>query len=403
MKRLVLAVLIIVCTCGAVVAQEAQTLRVTQKYDLRRSIDGVYQGLVYGYQMGSWKFSSSDKPHQTAVEADYETAWESRRDNALTEKQLASTTSVRFLMDDKGIMSNFEGKGPPTYRNLISPLPLSKDKTVWTVNGSVVGDFLDDQTLTEVPVLAEFARTGEGTFAGQKVLQARYRFALRYHKGDDVGGDPQLSSLLGSHSGTVSYDPQTGRPVFISEQIHREAKSLQGKMIVEEGFVLTFFEGVAALPTDDLAAQWKQKLVTLDNLNAGPSQPKAEETQPSVGVEADPRGLKLTLKNLQFVANQATLLPGQDPVLKSMITLLRTVPERQILVIGHTAAVGSVESQDALSIDRAKAIVEELKKGGVPASHILFEGRGGKDPVAPNDTEEGRSQNRRVEVIVLNQ
>jgi OOP family OmpA-OmpF porin len=83
--------------------------------------------------------------------------------------------------------------------------------------------------------------------------------------------------------------------------------------------------------------------------------------------------------------------------------LLKSVPGRTLLVVGHTADVGSPGSQQALSVDRAQAIVDKLKAAGIPPSSLLYEGRGGREPVAPNDTEANKARNRRVEIIVLDQ
>jgi len=124
---------------------------------------------------------------------------------------------------------------------------------------------------------------------------------------------------------------------------------------------------------------------------------------PDLKIEADPRGVKLTLENLRFVADQAALLPGEDQRLATIANLLKTVPGRNLLIVGHTAAIGTVESQDDLSIDRAKSIVDKLRVAGIPAQRLLYEGRGGRDPVATNDTEAGRAQNRRVEILILDQ
>jgi outer membrane protein OmpA-like peptidoglycan-associated protein len=122
-----------------------------------------------------------------------------------------------------------------------------------------------------------------------------------------------------------------------------------------------------------------------------------------VKIEADPRGVKLTLENLKFVADQAALLPGEDLRLARIAGLLKTVPGRNLLVVGHTAAVGTVASQDLLSVQRAQSIVEKLKAAGIPPQRLLYEGRGGREPVASNDTEAGKAQNRRVEILILDQ
>ena len=60
-------------------------------------------------------------------------------------------------------------------------------------------------------------------------------------------------------------------------------------------------------------------------------------------------------------------------------------------------------SQELLSVQRAQGIVEKLKGAGIPAQRLLYEGRGGREPVASNDTEAGRAQNRRVEILILDQ
>jgi len=64
--------------------------------------------------------------------------------------------------------------------------------------------------------------------------------------------------------------------------------------------------------------------------------------------------------------------------------------------------VGSKESQYKLSVERAQTIIEEMVDRGLAPSRFVYQGIGGDEPVAPNDTEEGRAQNRRVEVIILN-
>ena len=80
---------------------------------------------------------------------------------------------------------------------------------------------------------------------------------------------------------------------------------------------------------------------------------------------------------------------------------MKQIPTRTFLVIGHTAAVGTPESQQELSVKRAKAIVDFMVSRGVALDRFLYQGRGGTQPVAPNDTEENMARNRRVEIIVL--
>ena len=68
---------------------------------------------------------------------------------------------------------------------------------------------------------------------------------------------------------------------------------------------------------------------------------------------------------------------------------------------GHTADVGSLESQINLSQVRAKTIVDELSSRGIDADRFLYTGVGGLEPLGDNSTDQGRRINRRVEIIIL--
>ena len=118
-------------------------------------------------------------------------------------------------------------------------------------------------------------------------------------------------------------------------------------------------------------------------------------------ISNDPRGISISLENLHFEADKATLLSGDETRLDQIATVLKRYPDRNILILGHTAQVGTVESQVTLSVERARTIVDSLKKRGIEARRLLFEGRGGSEPIADNSTEQGKAQNRRVQIIIL--
>jgi outer membrane protein OmpA-like peptidoglycan-associated protein len=72
-----------------------------------------------------------------------------------------------------------------------------------------------------------------------------------------------------------------------------------------------------------------------------------------------------------------------------------------IEISGHTDNIGSAAYNKTLSEDRAKAVVNYLTKKGISADRLTYKGYGFDQPVAPNNTEEGRQQNRRTEFKVL--
>lgn len=409
---------------ASVWGQDQETVRITHRFDWRRSVNSQYQGLVYGYMTGSWKLvASSGQPGWTDVEARYYRAIDSKRNNVLMEKPIGAELQAKFQIDPSGKMTSFTGDGVPYYRNFPAPLPAdASGGAVWTGSGELVGDFLSTGTITRIPILIEYRWAGTGTYGTTPVIQVKTQYALRYRAGMDSQGDRTLTRAEGTHIGTVSYDAQTKKVLLIQETAKEQFTSTSGQVVVNEGILLTFFEGVPALGTAQLVSTIAQALQapqpsesptpaaepglpqpTPLSLSAGAALARLPSEAPDVRVEADPRGVKLTLDNLKFVADQAVLLPGEDKRLRAIADLLKTVPGRNLLVVGHTAAIGTEESQDKLSVERALSIVTKLKALGLPASTLLYEGRGGRQPVAPNTTEAGKAQNRRVEIIILDQ
>lgn len=99
-------------------------------------------------------------------------------------------------------------------------------------------------------------------------------------------------------------------------------------------------------------------------------------------------------------ANAIELTSQQRQQFIDMIAYLRKVPGSKIYVSGHTDNVGNSAANQALSLKRAEFAKAFLLKKGLPASRLVVEGLGDKQPVADNSTEEGRAKNRRTEISV---
>ncbi len=113
------------------------------------------------------------------------------------------------------------------------------------------------------------------------------------------------------------------------------------------------------------------------------------------------RGIVISLSDILFDVNRATLKPGAESNVRRIAAILQQYPDRQIAVEGHTDATGSDAYNQTLSEDRAASVRASLVAGGVPAGQITSVGFGKTQPVATNDNPAGRQQNRRVEIIVL--
>lgn len=119
-------------------------------------------------------------------------------------------------------------------------------------------------------------------------------------------------------------------------------------------------------------------------------------------LEARPteRGLVLTLGDVLFDTGKSTLRSGETSSVNKLATFLNEYPERNILIEGFTDNTGSVSSNQALSTQRAAAVKQLLQSRGISANRIRTIGYGINHPVGDNSTVSGRSQNRRVEIVI---
>ena len=107
-----------------------------------------------------------------------------------------------------------------------------------------------------------------------------------------------------------------------------------------------------------------------------------------------------TLKNIQFELNSYQLQPVSLIELNKLLQLLNDNPEVKLTISGYTDNIGSDADNLKLSTNRAKAVVDYLVSKGIDAKRLSYEGYGKANPVATNDTEEGRAKNRRTEFTV---
>ncbi len=112
------------------------------------------------------------------------------------------------------------------------------------------------------------------------------------------------------------------------------------------------------------------------------------------------RGLIVNMSDVLFDTNQATLKPGAREKLAKVSGILLAYPSLKISVEGHTDSTGTDEYNQKLSERRAEAVASYLSENNIPSGNITSRGFGKDNPVATNDTAEGRQQNRRVEMVV---
>jgi outer membrane protein OmpA-like peptidoglycan-associated protein len=191
--------------------------------------------------------------------------------------------------------------------------------------------------------------------------------------GQPVEADVQLYDLTTGALATGAYsDPRTGEflvciPAGRSYALNASA----------EGYL--FFS-----QTYDVAAGTPKEPYTLD-----------------VPLSPLTAGSVIALRNIFFNTASYELLPTSNAELDKLTGLLKSNPTLRIELGGHTDNVGADAANMTLSDQRAKAVRDYVVAKGIDGSRITAKGYGETRPVATNDTEEGRAQNRRTEVTVL--
>jgi outer membrane protein OmpA-like peptidoglycan-associated protein len=112
--------------------------------------------------------------------------------------------------------------------------------------------------------------------------------------------------------------------------------------------------------------------------------------------------LKVNIPNdISFATNSAAIQPQLRPVLEAFANgLSKDSAGMHVRIVGHTDSTGSDAINNPLSKARADSVKDFLVDRGIPASRVETAGRGEREPVASNDTAEGRARNRRVEIFL---
>ena len=168
-----------------------------------------------------------------------------------------------------------------------------------------------------------------------------------------------------------------------SDALLARAESAEQKLSADSARSDADAARLSALASDQQAMDLKRQIEDL----------QAKETD---------RGIVLTLGDVLFTSGMADLKSGTPDNLNKLVTFLNGYPTRTVVIEGYTDSVGTSEYNDGLSQRRADAVKTYLIKQGVASTRLTSLGKGETDPVAGNESADGRRQNRRVEVIISN-
>ena len=105
--------------------------------------------------------------------------------------------------------------------------------------------------------------------------------------------------------------------------------------------------------------------------------------------------------NILFETGKSTIEEGSLTIVDQIFEMLNSNAEIKISIEGHSDNMGIASDNKKLSQDRAKAVMDALVSKGIVSSRMSYKGWGQEKPVADNSTDEGKSKNRRVEIVKL--
>lgn len=127
-----------------------------------------------------------------------------------------------------------------------------------------------------------------------------------------------------------------------------------------------------------------------------------KQTVPGATVTREGEGILVKFDSgILFDTNSSELKPAARTNLANLATSLQNNPQTNILILGHTDATGTDEYNQNLSVRRAEAVKAYIAANNVGNSRLDTKGKGESEPIGDNNTVEGRSQNRRVEIVIV--
>lgn len=406
--------------------------------DLRVYRDGSYRGFLYREQRAylhevdpsvlESRSSSSISSGENYYRGDVYVLKEMSKEARSVAKPIDRSYTTTFHVNSRGRSGFLDGTVP-----LRTNYPLLPDEAVSegeTWEGRGVEYLLSENgELMEAPFRCRYTYSGRIEYMGRPAVQIDASYS--YYDRDPYDDSDKLKVRGKTDASILLYADAEGG-YFIRERVERYLLGGSYGQRKETGFRLVWSEGFSNRHLDTMEERIAQALrgedggdsggpasagsspggASSNGSESGGISPKTDSGVSSDGAASSDKegdievtrtdeGVVLNLPNIHFVPDKAVILPDERPRLDTLAKLLRKVPEASFLVKGHTADVGTEESQIALSKERAKTIIDEMVSRDFAPSRFMYKGMGGSEPVATNKTEAGRRKNRRVEVIVL--
>lgn len=434
-----------------------------ERTNLRRYVNGKYVGLtsreVRSFVSPSepplmrFKAKGSVYENDQWYDGSFYIMEETLRNSQAAGAGIHEAVQSVFHISKNGQLTMYKDNGYPSFRSFPA---YTADKVnvgeSWKAVAERSVDPLNKGVFTKIPMQVLYTFSGAETYKGQAVYRIKAIWQTYYDaQNRDFGGDSSLQKARGGHKADIIVLQETGEPILTIDNVDETFFWIDGTQVNFKGTITLFTEFPPAFDSQRIMAALNrvatvkggktgqsaekvgsgkktgadavktEKFVPdeiFDNFDKNETVAKNTENTVSDGktvlekvddvlpknnivAEEVSAGIRLSIRDIKFAPDSAQILSGESERLDEIAEVLKMAPNAQLLVEGHTASVGKPAGEQKLSEQRAHKIAEELKARGVKAGAFICRGFGGTKPVASNETNEGRAQNRRVEITIL--
>ena len=404
-------------------------------------VNGRYIGLtsreVHGFMnpvgTGSWRGQWG-----TEYTGDFYVFQQTKRNSITAAAGIDDISPSTFVMLQDGSIQFTEMCFYPQLRNFpVFPQDKVKKGSRWQGTAERVIDPRNNNQYTVLEVPVEYEFVGEELYEGSPVYRIKAKFATRFNRYNPPRIiDSELTQATGTHDVDILVDKETCAVMMILDRLDETFTYRNGETIRYKGTTSLFtkipvqvdkrelYERAVYIARgeeppassslgkkDETGKGEKNSKTGSSGIGSGVTEKKSVPGTATSAVTNDGKGLfqvedtdkgvRLSVRDLQFVADSSQLLPQEKERLDAVAEVLKSVPDGTFLIEGHTAAVGRAAGEQQLSEERAQSVIKEMVKRGLKEDQFMFRGYGGTRPVGDNNTDAGRAANRRVEITIL--
>ena len=433
------------------------TYTLVERSNWSQYVNGRYIGLtsreVHGFMnpmgTGSWRGQSG-----TEYTGDFYIFQQTKRNASTAAAGIDDIVPSNFVMLQDGSIQFTEMCFYPQLRNFpVFPQDKVKKGSRWQGTAERVIDPRNNNQYTVLEVPVEYEFIGEELYEGAPVYRIKAKFATRFNRYNPPRIiDSELTQATGTHDVDILVDKETCAVLMILDRLDETFTYRNGETIRYKGTTSLFTKIPVQVDKRELYERAvyiargeevpaSSSLAKIDNAGKSSGSEKTSssgitsnetgssggktsalsvtskeagvvEKNPTTGsviddgtglfqVEDTDKGVRLSVRDLKFVADSSQLLPQEKERLDAVAEVLKSVPGGTFLIEGHTAAVGLAAGEQQLSEERAQSVIKEMVKRGLKEEQFMFKGYGGTRPVGDNNTDAGRAANRRVEITIL--